>query len=97
MEMTQGKILSGQHYGVMIWGGICIGAHTELHQLETGFLTASWYVIDILEPLVMTFAPYIRDDFCLMQDNAQAQIAAIAWDVETNVFVASMLVRPKSD
>lgn len=77
---AQCNIVGRESYGggsVMVWGGICIGARTELHIVENGSLTAARYVNDILEPIVMPFAPYIGDNFQLMQDNARPHTAAI--------------------
>lgn len=46
----------------MIWGSICIGASTELVIIEDGFLTAQWYITDILESHIITFALFFGDD-----------------------------------
>lgn len=78
---AQCNIVGRESYGggsVMVWGGISLGARTELHIVENGSLTAVRYVTDILEPIVMPFAPYMGNGFCLMQDNARPHTAAIA-------------------
>lgn len=77
---AQCNIVGRESYGggsIMVWGGICLGARTELHIVENGSLTAARYVTDILEPIVMPFGPYIGENFCLMQDNARPHTAAI--------------------
>lgn len=62
---------------VMVWGGICLGARTELVLIENGSLTAHRYVTEILEPYVMPFAPLIGQNFILMHDNARPHTARI--------------------
>lgn len=74
------NIVGREPYGggsVMVWGGICLGARTELHIVENGSLTAARYVTDILEQIVIPFAPYIEDNFLLMHDNARPHTAAV--------------------
>lgn len=61
----------------MVWGGICLGARTELVLIENGSLTAHRYVTEVLEPHVMPFAPFIGQNFIFMHDNARPHTASI--------------------
>lgn len=60
---------------VMVWGGICLGARTELVVIEGGALNADRYIRDILQDHVVPFAPHIGENFVLMQDNARPHVA----------------------
>ncbi|KAL0151970.1 hypothetical protein M9458_052688, partial [Cirrhinus mrigala] len=51
---------------VMVWGGISIGARTELAIIENGSLTGQRYRDEILRP----YAGAMWPDFVLMDDNA---------------------------
>jgi len=59
----------------MVWGGISLGARTDLHIVEGGVLTADRYATEILEEYVVPYAPYIGDRLQLMQDNARPHTA----------------------
>lgn len=74
----------------MVWGGICLAARTELVPIENGSLTAHRYVTDILEPYVMTFAPFIGQDFILMHDNARPHTARIVSNYLDEVGITQM-------
>ncbi|CAK1601121.1 unnamed protein product [Parnassius mnemosyne] len=63
---------------IMVWRGICLGARMELVIVTGGTMTADRYIRDILEEYVVPFAPFIGDDFILMQDNARAHSAQSA-------------------
>lgn len=89
---AQCNIIGKEAYGggsVMVWGGICMGARTELRVIENGSLTAARYITEVLEELVMPFAPFIGDGFVFMHDNARPHTAAIVSEylrtVEINV------------
>lgn len=60
---------------IMIWGGICLRARTEL-VLVNGNMTAARYITEILEDHVMPFVEFIgNQDFLLMHDNARPHTA----------------------
>jgi len=54
----------------MVWGGICLGARTEL-VVVNGALNADGYIRDVLQGHVVPFAPHIGENFLLMHDNAR--------------------------
>ena len=56
---------------VMVWGGISLDGHTDLHVLQGGTLTAVRYRDEILGPIVRPYAGAIGPQFLLMQDNAR--------------------------
>lgn len=62
---------------IMVWGGICYDARTELVVFDRGSVNAHKYVTEVLEPHVMPFGPFIGDNFVLMHDNARAHTARI--------------------
>lgn len=75
---------------VMVWGGISLGARTELVFIENGSLTALRYISEILEPHVMPFAPFIGDDFVFMHDNARPHTARVVRDYLNAVAITQM-------
>ena len=60
---------------VMVWGGISLDGHTDLHVLQGGTLTAVRYRDEILGPIVRPYAGAIGPQFLLMQDNARPHTA----------------------
>lgn len=62
---------------IMVWGGICLGARTELHVFGRAALNAHIYLSDILQDHVVPFGPFIGDEFVLMHDNARPHRANI--------------------
>lgn len=72
---------------IMVWGGICLGARTELVVVDGGNLTANRYIRDILEEHVVPFAPFIGNEFILMQDNARAHSARVVQEYLNHVGV----------
>lgn len=62
---------------VMVWGGISLNARTELLPVHGGALNSERYIREILSEHVVPFAPYIGDNFLLMQDNARPHVAHI--------------------
>lgn len=60
---------------VMVWAGISMEACTELVVINRGSLTAQRYIEEVLANYVVPFAPFIGDDFVLMQDNARPHSA----------------------
>lgn len=61
----------------MVWGGINLEARTELTLVNGRSLTAVRYVTDILDSHGVPFAPFIGENFMLMQDNARPHTARI--------------------
>lgn len=79
-ECTVVKTVGYQGGSIMIWGGICYDARTELVIFERGSVNAHRYVTEVLEPHVMPFAPFIGDSFVLMHDNARVHTARVVTD-----------------
>lgn len=69
-----------QGTSIMVWGGICYDARTELVVFDRGSVNARRYVEQVLEPHVVPFAPFIGDHFVFMHDNAPAHTARIVTD-----------------
>ncbi|GFT14432.1 transposable element Tcb2 transposase [Trichonephila clavipes] len=57
--------------GIMIWAGISLGGHTDLHVFQGGTLTGVRYQDEILDPYVHPYTVEIGNDFILMDDNAR--------------------------
>ncbi|GBL74568.1 hypothetical protein AVEN_235482-1 [Araneus ventricosus] len=57
--------------GIMVWAGISLGGHTDLHVFHGGTLTGVRYRDEILDPYVRPYADAIGNDFILMDDNAR--------------------------
>lgn len=75
---------------VMVWGGICFDARTELVIIDGGSLTAQRYVTEILEEHVMPFAPFFDNGMILMQDNARPHTARITQNYLADVGIEVM-------
>lgn len=75
---------------VMVWGGICLGARTELVVIDGGALTADRYIRDVLQDHVVPFAPHIGANFLLMQDNARPHVARCVTDFLNQVEIPTM-------
>ncbi|GBN29792.1 hypothetical protein AVEN_136005-1 [Araneus ventricosus] len=56
--------------GIMVWAGISLGGHTDLHVFHGETLTGVRYRDEILDPYARTYAFVIGNDFILMDDNA---------------------------
>lgn len=65
---------------IMVWEGISYTPSTELHVFDGESLTGKPYTMDILEPYVLPFAPYVSDKFVFAQDNAQPQASRCVAD-----------------
>ena len=50
-------------------------AKTDLHVSGRASLNAETYIRDILDMYVIPYAPFIGDNFILMQDNARLHVA----------------------
>lgn len=74
---------------VMVWGGICLGARTEL-VVVNGALNADGYIRDVLQQHVVPFAPHIGENFLLMHDNARPHVARCVSDFLNIVGIRAM-------
>lgn len=75
---------------IMVWGGICLGARTELVVIAGGALNADRYITDILQDIVVPFSPYIGENFCLMHDNARPHVARCVTNFLNEVEIPTM-------
>ncbi|GFY07310.1 transposable element Tcb2 transposase [Trichonephila clavipes] len=62
--------------GIMVWAGISLGGHTDLHVFQGGTVTGVRYWDEILDPYIHPYAGAIGNDFILM-DNARPHRAVI--------------------
>ncbi|GFU02209.1 transposable element Tcb2 transposase [Trichonephila clavipes] len=63
--------------GILVWAGISLGGHTDLHVFHGGTVTGLRYRDEILDPYVLPYAAAIGNDFILMDDNARPHRARI--------------------
>ncbi|GFU99660.1 transposable element Tcb2 transposase [Trichonephila clavipes] len=63
--------------GILVWAGISLGGHTDLHVFHGGTVTGLSYRDEILDPYVRPYAAAIGNDFILMDDNARPHRARI--------------------
>ncbi|GFX95830.1 transposable element Tc3 transposase [Trichonephila clavipes] len=63
--------------GILVWAGISLGGHTDLHVFHGGSVTGLRYRDEILDPYVRPYAAAIGNDFILMDDNARPHRARI--------------------
>ncbi|GFX10942.1 transposable element Tcb2 transposase [Trichonephila clavipes] len=66
--------------GVLVYGGISIGGHTDLYIIRDGPLTARRYRDEILRHIVVPYAEAIGDEFILMDDNCRPHRANLVED-----------------
>ncbi|KFM83213.1 Transposable element Tcb1 transposase, partial [Stegodyphus mimosarum] len=64
----------------MVWAGISLGYHTDLHIFKRGSLTAVRYRDEVLEPIVRLYAAAVGPTFVLMDDNSRPHRADIVDD-----------------
>ncbi|GFW58448.1 transposable element Tcb2 transposase [Trichonephila clavipes] len=88
--------------GILVWAGISLGGHTDLHVFHGGTVTGLRYRDKILDPYVRPYAAAIGNDFILMDDNARPHRARIVEEyLEGSRFgtngMASSISRPESD
>jgi hypothetical protein len=75
----------------VVWGGIDLEGHTDIHIMISGTVNLDRYIRDILEPYdVVPFAPFIRDEFVLMHDNAKPHVANVVRTDLNQVNIATM-------
>ncbi|GFW46788.1 transposable element Tcb2 transposase [Trichonephila clavipes] len=63
--------------GILVWAGISLGGHTDLHVFHGGTVTGLRYRDEILDPYVHPYAAAIGNGFILMDDNARPHRARI--------------------
>ncbi|GFW16093.1 transposable element Tcb2 transposase [Trichonephila clavipes] len=56
--------------GVLVWGGIMLGSHTDLHIFDAGSVNGTRYCNEILLPYVCLFRGAMGLQFLFMDDNA---------------------------
>ncbi|GBL97726.1 hypothetical protein AVEN_248667-1 [Araneus ventricosus] len=61
----------------MVWEGISLGGHTDMHVFHGGTLTGVRYRDEILDPYVRSYAGVIGNDFILMDDNTRPHRAVV--------------------
>ncbi|GFW81545.1 transposable element Tcb2 transposase [Trichonephila clavipes] len=71
------QIYNGEGGGILVWAGISLGGHTDLHVFHGGTVTGLRYRDEILDPYVRPYAATIGNDFILMDDNARPHRARI--------------------
>ncbi|GFV00040.1 transposable element Tcb1 transposase [Trichonephila clavipes] len=64
----------------MVWAGISLGYHTDLHIFKRGSVTAVRYRVEVLKPIVRLYAVAVGPTFVLMDDNARPHRADIVDD-----------------
>ncbi|GFX71994.1 transposable element Tcb2 transposase [Trichonephila clavipes] len=86
--------------GILVWAGISLGGHTDLHVFHGGTVTGLRYRDEILDPYVRPYAAAIGNDFILMDDNARPHRARIVEESGGSRFgtngMASSISRPES-
>ncbi|GFW29607.1 transposable element Tcb2 transposase [Trichonephila clavipes] len=60
--------------GTIVWAGISLGGHTDLHVFQGGTLTGVRYRYEIFDPYVRPYAGAIGNDFILRVDNVRPVI-----------------------
>ncbi|GFU74444.1 transposable element Tcb2 transposase, partial [Trichonephila clavipes] len=63
--------------GILVWAGISLGGHTDLHVFHGGTVTGLRYRDEILDPYVRPYDAAIGNDFILMDENARPHRARI--------------------
>ena len=74
----------------MVWGGIGLGARTELVVIDGGTLTADRYITDILQDHVVPFTPHIGENLVLTQENARPHVARCVTDFLNQADITTM-------
>ncbi|GFW67361.1 transposable element Tcb1 transposase [Trichonephila clavipes] len=74
----------------MVWAGISLGYHTDLHIFKRGSVTAVRYRDEVLEPIVRLYAAAVGRTFVLMDDNARPHRADIIDDYLESEGIARM-------
>ncbi|GBN43405.1 Transposable element Tcb2 transposase [Araneus ventricosus] len=66
--------------GIIVWAGISLGGHTDLHVFHGGTLTGVSYQDETLDPNIRPYAGTIGNDFILMDDNARPHRVVVVED-----------------
>ena len=61
----------------MVWAEMSLDGRTYLYVFARGGITEARYRIDIMQPIVRSYAGAIGDALILMQDNARAHTAQV--------------------
>ena len=61
----------------MVWAGLSLGGHTDMHVFHGGNLIGVRYRDKMLDAYVRQYAAAIGDDFDLMDDNARPRRAVL--------------------
>ena len=64
----------------MVWAGISLGGHTDLHVLQGGISTGVRYRDEILHVYVRPCTAASGNDFILLDDNARPHRAVLVVD-----------------
>ncbi|GBM27373.1 hypothetical protein AVEN_120958-1 [Araneus ventricosus] len=64
----------------MVWSGISLSGHTDLHVSHGGTRTGVRYRDEIFDPYVRPYAGAIGNDFILMDDNARPHRTVVVED-----------------
>ncbi|GFX89378.1 transposable element Tcb2 transposase [Trichonephila clavipes] len=67
-------------WGVMVWAGIMMDGHKDLHFFDTGTVTAQRYRDEVLKTYVRLFRGAVGPDFIFMDDNAPCYRAVLIDD-----------------
>ena len=59
----------------MVWAGMSNAARTELVFVDRGTLNAQRHIEEILEDHVLPYAPFLGQNFLLVQDNGRPHTA----------------------
>lgn len=79
-RFDEANMVEHDHFGggsVMVWGGISIAGHTDLHVFARGGVNAQRYLNEVLIPIVRPYAGAVGDNFVLMDDNARPHRARV--------------------
>ncbi|GBN36916.1 hypothetical protein AVEN_87530-1 [Araneus ventricosus] len=64
----------------MVWAGISLGGHPDLHVFHGRTLTSTRYRNEILDPYVRPYTGAVGSDLILMDDNARPHRAVVVED-----------------
>ncbi|GFV85885.1 transposable element Tcb1 transposase [Trichonephila clavipes] len=74
----------------MVWTGISLGYHGDLHIFKRGSVMAVRYGDEVLEPIMRLYAAAVGPTFVLMDDNARSHRADIVDDYLESEGIAHM-------
>jgi hypothetical protein len=82
-QYAQCNFVTKESFGggsIMVWIGISLDVATELVVLDRGNLNAHRYSTNILESVVVPYAPFVGQDFIYMHENRRPHIAKVISD-----------------